>query len=811
MTGIIILFCAFFIGGLQVQAQQNFRIKLEGNPKLNITTEMDSSGKIYEYINVCLGQTVTFTPTGNYYQNGQNGYEQTDENTTFTWTIIGDKDLAPELYGTPTEMKSFTHTFNSRYPWDIEITAKDVMNISADDPLTYRLRVADKPWTAIPTFDPICQGETIELGTSVDSVYANGFIVSPGIPVNNSIRIKRDTVFLPDDGGQNVYNSTVTFEGFAPNKKITNPIEDIKSISISMEHSSYRDLTMKLICPEGYEILLSDPSKSTANSVVLGIPATCGIKDACSHITIKGEPFTYKWSPIGTSSFLALSSMTAGSFIINPNTGEKEFLESVWVMRDDLIYRAEGDWNDLYGCSLNGDWKIEVKDNFRSDNGWMFGWSMELSSDLQSSEWDYSLDPEKIRLTSNEKDITVVDNGKKLAVRPSKSGTVEYDFSAIDEYNCVWDTTFTIEVIPAPYPNLPEDTILCDGETMILHANIAESTGRETIYWDNDGRETESIIIISEGTYKVIVTSEQDGYECKSSDEMNVTVYHMPTADFEVEGDCVPKSVLIKDKSRYGGEELSVTWNIFDGDGNLFKTSNEPGDLEVYIETPSNYTVELILTGDGGCTDIKRESLLMTQTPLADFVADPTISSLKDGGEVKFDNKTASEFESADWYWVFDYENAPEDRSTEAFSPTHTYSDWGDYVVMFHVSQGNCKDSVQHLVVIEADLEFPNVITPNGDGKNDVFAIKNLNTNVDSNDPEKYRSNSLHIYDRYGTRVYKAENYDTYYRDGDPHITLGEKVFDGKGLRDGVYYYRFVYKGRLKTTEFNGTVTIMTK
>ena len=51
----------------------------------------------------------------------------------------------------------------------------------------------------------------------------------------------------------------------------------------------------------------------------------------------------------------------------------------------------------------------------------------------------------------------------------------------------------------------------------------------------------------------------------------------------------------------------------------------------------------------------------------------------------------------------------------------------GDYDVTFYIiSNEGCKSSIKHTVIIEEDLEFPNIITPNKDGLNDVFAVKNF-------------------------------------------------------------------------------------
>ena len=108
---------------------------------------------------------------------------------------------------------------------------------------------------------------------------------------------------------------------------------------------------------------------------------------------------------------------------------------------------------------------------------------------------------------------------------------------------------------------------------------------------------------------------------------------------------------------------------------------------------------------------------------------------------------------------------------------------------------------------MEEELEFPNVITPNGDGMNDFFTVANLNTNINPEDPDEYRSNELFIYNRWGKLVFHTKNYDSYAKNGE--CFLGTNPFTGEDLPDGVYYYTFYYKGHYKETKYNGSLTII--
>ncbi|BAV05867.1 cell wall surface anchor family protein [Filimonas lacunae] len=69
-------------------------------------------------------------------------------------------------------------------------------------------------------------------------------------------------------------------------------------------------------------------------------------------------------------------------------------------------------------------------------------------------------------------------------------------------------------------------------------------------------------------------------------------------------------------------------------------------------------------------------------------------------------------------------------------------------------------------VIVLKDFYIPNVITPNGNGKNDMFVIPGVPSNVRMD---------LIIFNRWGNEVYHNRNYDN--------------TWDGKGLAAGVYYY----------------------
>jgi gliding motility-associated-like protein len=88
-------------------------------------------------------------------------------------------------------------------------------------------------------------------------------------------------------------------------------------------------------------------------------------------------------------------------------------------------------------------------------------------------------------------------------------------------------------------------------------------------------------------------------------------------------------------------------------------------------------------------------------------------------------------------------------------------------------------------VTFDNPLELFNLITPNGDQKNDTWAIRNLHL---------YPDNELVIFDRWGKEVFKKTNY------------ANDGLWDGGDFGDGVYFYRFTVPGR--SLEYQGWLTI---
>ena len=91
--------------------------------------------------------------------------------------------------------------------------------------------------------------------------------------------------------------------------------------------------------------------------------------------------------------------------------------------------------------------------------------------------------------------------------------------------------------------------------------------------------------------------------------------------------------------------------------------------------------------------------------------------------------------------------------------------------------------------VLEGDVVIYNLVTPDGDGKNDYFIIDNIN---------KYPNNRVEIYNRWGVKVFETTGYDPH-GDGSSNVFTGYSegkvtVDKKKKLPSGTYYYIVTYE-----------------
>jgi gliding motility-associated-like protein len=172
---------------------------------------------------------------------------------------------------------------------------------------------------------------------------------------------------------------------------------------------------------------------------------------------------------------------------------------------------------------------------------------------------------------------------------------------------------------------------------------------------------------------------------------------------------------------------------------------------------------------------------LPAQVPLGGFAANSTITFFPDSclqSDISFSIATASPIIQINWN--FDDPISGANNSSSSLNPNHLFSEIGTYQITATVEFECFSETLTQTITLvdcsdslspNLPFEFPNVITPNGDGINDIFEIKNLPENTE-----------VFILNRWGNVVFSSMNYQNNW-DG--------KDTSGKELVDGVYTYKF--------------------
>lgn len=396
---------------------------------------------------------------------------------------------------------------------------------------------------------------------------------------------------------------------------------------------------------------------------------------------------------------------------------------------------------------------------------------------------------------------------------PDTSGTFPVSITLFDEFGCQWDTVTRITITRTPTPYLGRDTVICGDQFVVLDGKDYYSTNPRANYsyiWEpygNIGDTVHTIARIGDTTnYVVEVTNYQNLIYCSARDTIAVSVSIQPIPNFDpgrypLEG-CEPFTVDLNNASLNASKFLWVF-----GDG---ATSTEPNPRHTY--STGTYDFKLYTYSDAGCVDslVYPELVTVYSSPDARFTWEPAYPTVSQP-RVTLINRTTPNNPDYEYFWEIQYDKdypysfhtlPTKDSVFEWYTNGRDIS--GDYVARMIARSKNigpsgnlvyCSDTVENTILVINDfLQFPNVVTPNGDGVNDRFVILNLVGG------QAYPTNCLDIYDKWGSRVFHKEN-----------ISSDEDFWDPAKTRspDGTYFFRFSAKGYNGSIERNGAIEVL--
>jgi len=239
-----------------------------------------------------------------------------------------------------------------------------------------------------------------------------------------------------------------------------------------------------------------------------------------------------------------------------------------------------------------------------------------------------------------------------------------------------------------------------------------------------------------------------DALGCTATVEVNLKVNQLPIVQVHPSNVTICKDDTIS-LTAYGA--FSYFWNP--------PTGLSSNTLPTVFASPADTTdYEIVGIDINGCIDTTDITINVNLRPHVDLPASTIVCR---GSNFLLDATSTLPFCTYEW----------QDGSTEPFFYA---SEPGYYYVK--VSRDGCYDIDSTLIRPCSELFVPNTFTPNNDGTNDYFTIRN------NGDIVKFK---LVIYNRWGEMVFQTENIDEAW-DG---------TMDGKRCPVGVYHWVLEYFG----------------
>lgn len=328
--------------------------------------------------------------------------------------------------------------------------------------------------------------------------------------------------------------------------------------------------------------------------------------------------------------------------------------------------------------------------------------------------------------------------GSSFSVNPLIATT--YTINGESTTGCKDDEVITINVNPAPSiaANITGTTI-CSGQSIGLNAS-----GGVNYLWlpGNLIGATHTVSPASTITYTLYGI---DAIGCGNFDLVNITVVNTPTLSVTSSSNIVCKDDMVTLSASGAG---TYTW--------------EPGgytgaSVGIYVSTNTTFTVTGSLVA--GCDAV--DFITVNVWP-SNFNAVASSTTICNGQSVTL---------SATGAITYTWSNGSND-STIVISPVTA-----ETFVVDAIDSYGCK--FVQAISVEVDptcaITVFNGLTPNGDGKNDVFFIKNI---------DQYPGNMVRIYNRWGQVIFETENYDNVNRKWN-----GSMYNSGANAPAGTYYY----------------------
>jgi gliding motility-associated-like protein len=389
--------------------------------------------------------------------------------------------------------------------------------------------------------------------------------------------------------------------------------------------------------------------------------------------------------------------------------------------------------------------------------------------------------------TLTQTDATGLSSGDSFPI-----GITTLTYTATDASGNAASCSFQIQVLGLPTPAvIAEDTIsLCQVTSTVVQADpVTVGTGEWTLAsgqatFNNQFAEMTGVNNLGYGT-NVLVWTVTTPFCGTSTDTVRVIVSQppLPASALDTLYACNTSSVqLSAGVPLYG----TGTWTTQQGatiaDVNLSTsaaTNLSPG-WNLFIWTVTN----------GACPSTA-DTMNVFVTPVANIAQADTALCIEDGAIV-LNGTTPLPDQSVSWIFI-----SGSGHINDVYDESTTLDDYGlgTSMIVYVMDHDDCPSSSDTLTIVASLCEgfnpvFPTVITPNFDGRNDLFVIDYLE--------KVYPDCKVTIFNRWGSVVYESVGYEEPW-DG---------TYNGEDLPMGTYFYKVELNDE-NATVYDGPISII--
>lgn len=323
-----------------------------------------------------------------------------DNGFIFSWSINFAEDLFPDIEVFSPELTDFAWENNPTvFYYETDSIAASPQNAGAAN---YTFNVTDAfgcvydtsiNVTVLPPTHPDCYNCADNLGDQPDAVVCEGetvdIDVSSQVPLESTVVFESFPQYLIGEDNHppsNPYEAIINVNSLFPTT-LNDPQNQIVSVCFDLDTDFDGDIEVFLRAPSGEILELTTNNGGGQDNYT----NTCFTPNAATAITAGTAPFTGDFQP-------------------------------------------EGDWNDLMGADVIGDWVLLMADEFGNNQFGTFNdWSITFNT---TNEIDYTW--------TNANTLSCNDCPTPTA---SPTTTTTYTVTAEDNYGCVFDEQITIGVV----------------------------------------------------------------------------------------------------------------------------------------------------------------------------------------------------------------------------------------------------------------------------------------------------------------------------------------------------------------------------